>query len=154
MTRFLFALLFVTAACGTDPGDPKIDVSRVFIVGGAGVSPTAIYATLRNDRAVDDSLIAIIPDSADGVMLHRTLTDAEGRMQMEHLDGIGVPAKSTLEMKPGSYHAMVSRVSSTVVAGDSLNVTFRFVRAGAITVRGVVIDHAALDSALAAGGDQ
>jgi len=153
MMRFLLVLLLAAAAC-TDPGDPKIEVSGVYIVGGAGVSPTAIYATLRNDRVVDDSLLAIIPDSADGVMLHQTNTDAEGRMQMVHLDGIGVPAQSTLALKPGSYHAMVSRLSSTVVRGDSLNVTFRFLRAGAITVSGVVIDHAQLDSALAAGGSQ
>lgn len=153
MMRFALAALLVASAC-TDPGEPKIDVSRVFIVGGAGESPTAIYATLRNDRVVDDSLLAIIPDSADGVMLHRTLTDAEGRMQMVHLEGIAVPSKSTLTLQPGSYHAMVSRLSSSVVRGDSLNVTFRFLRAGAITVYGIVIDHAALDSALTAGGSQ
>jgi copper(I)-binding protein len=153
MMRFLLVLLLAAAAC-TDPGDPKIEISGVYIVGGAGVSPTAIYATLRNDRPVDDSLLAIIPDSADGVMLHQTTTDAEGRMQMVHREGIAVPSKSTLALRPGSYHAMVSRLSSSVVRGDSLSVTFRFQRAGAVTVYGIVIDHAALDSALAAGGSQ
>jgi copper(I)-binding protein len=145
--------LLVLGACA-DPGEPKIDVSNVVIVGSAGVSPTAIYATLRNDRAVDDSLLTILPDSAEGVMLHQTLIDASGRVQMEHLEGIGVPAKSTLQLKPGSYHAMVSRLSSSVVRGDSLNVTFRFLRAGAITVRGVVIDQADVDAATSAGDKQ
>ncbi len=146
-----FLLVLAAFAACADPGEPRIDVSRVYIVSGAGVSPAAIYADLRNDRVVDDSLLAVFPDSADGVMLHQTHVDDAGRTTMRHVEGIGIPSRSVLRLAPGGYHAMISRLNTTIVRGDSLAVTFRFARAGAITVRGVVIDHADVDSALAAG---
>jgi len=148
--RFVFLLVLAAAAC-TDPGDPKIDIQGAWVVTGAGVSPSAVYATFRNDRSVDDTLLAVIPDRADGVMLHETTTDELGRVQMRHLDEIPIPARSTVTLKPGGLHAMVSRFEETVVRGDSVSVTFRFARAGAITLNVAVIDHSEVERVVPGG---
>ncbi len=145
--RRIIARMLVAAsgACAADAGDPKIDIQGAWVVTGAGVAPSAIYATFRNDRSVDDALLAIIPDRAESVMLHETVVDGSGRVQMRHLEEIAVPARSTVVLRPGGLHAMISRFDETVVRGDSVAVTFRFARAGAITRNVAVIDHSEVE---------
>lgn len=154
MTQLLRSVLLFSVIAATacaDGGDPKVDVTQVYVVPGVGVAPTAIYATMRNTRAIDDSLVAVLPDSAEGVMLHMTHTDEAGRVMMHTIEGVGIPGRATVRLAPGGLHAMVTRLNTTVVRGDSLSVTFQFARAGLVTVKGAVIDHADVDSVTAGG---
>jgi periplasmic copper chaperone A len=146
--RHVLLPVLAAAALGAcaDAGDPKIDITDGVVVTGAGVAPSALYATLRNVRAIDDTLLAVLPDLAEGVMLHETTQDAEGRVQMRHLEAIPVPGNATVALERGGLHVMIGRLDTNVVRGDSLSVTFRFARAGAITLPLPVIDFADVDA--------
>jgi copper(I)-binding protein len=151
-TRLPFILLaLLGAAACTDPGDPKIDITGAYVVTGAGVAPSAIYATFRNVRAIDDTLLVVIPERAEGVMLHETTTDAEGRSRMTHIEELLVPGRATVSLRPGGAHVMVTRFEESVVRGDSVYVTFRFARAGAISLNVAVIDHSEVDRVTSGG---
>jgi hypothetical protein len=69
------------------------------------------------------------------VQLH-TMTMDGGVMRMRQVEGgIAVPARGTLELKPGSYHIMFMGLKRQLRQGERFPVTLRFQRAGSVTVQ-------------------
>lgn len=50
-------------------------------------------------------------------------------------DGIAVPARGTLELRPGSFHVMFMGLKRQLRQGEHFPVTLRFQRAGRVTVQ-------------------
>lgn len=59
-----------------------------------------------------------------------------GVMRMRQVtDGIGVPAKGSVELRPGSFHIMFMGLKRQLRQGERFPVTLRFQRAGRVTVQ-------------------
>ncbi|WP_338114864.1 copper chaperone PCu(A)C [Novosphingobium olei] len=93
------------------------------------------FMTITNKSQSDDRLVSGTSPVAAEVQLH-TMTMDGGVMRMRQVEGgIAVPARGTLELKPGSYHIMFMGLKRQLRQGERFPVTLRFQRAGRVTVQ-------------------
>lgn len=101
----------------------------------AGQSVGGGFMTIANRAAVADRLMSGSSPVAAEVQLH-TMTIDGGVMRMRQVqDGIAVPAKGMLALKPGSYHIMFTGLKRQLRQGERFPLTLRFQRAGSVTVQ-------------------
>ncbi len=93
------------------------------------------FMEIRNTGKTEDRLIAASSPVAAEVQLH-TMTMDNGVMRMRQVkDGIAIPAKQTITLKPGGLHIMFMGLKAPLAKGTTIPATLRFQRAGAIKVR-------------------
>lgn len=96
------------------------------------------FLTIANNGSREDRLLSGTTPVAAEVQLH-TMTMNGGVMRMRQVtDGIAVPAKGSVELKPGGYHIMFMGLKRQLRQGERLPVTLRFQRAGNVAVQFVV----------------
>lgn len=101
----------------------------------AGQAVGGGFMTITNEGAMEDRLVSGTSPVAAEVQLH-TMTMDGGVMRMRQVEGgIAVPARGTLELKPGSYHIMFMGLKRQLRQGEGFPVTLRFQRAGSVTVQ-------------------
>jgi copper(I)-binding protein len=98
------------------------------------------YITVMNHGDDDDRLVGAKADVAKRVEIHTHLNE-NGVMRMRQVDGIDLPAGSSIRMKPGGYHVMFLGLHKPLEKGESFPVTLVFEKAGeletTVTVRSV-----------------
>ena len=127
----------VTAPIAAAPG--RIDP---ITVSGAWSRETASgqavgggFASIANKGAREDRLVGATSPIAAEVQLHTMSMDG-GVMRMRQVtDGIAVPARGRLELRPGSFHVMFMGLKHQLRQGERFPVTLRFQKAGRITVQ-------------------
>lgn len=93
------------------------------------------FLTVANSGTRDDRLLSGTTPVAAEVQLHTMKMDG-GVMRMRQVtDGIAVPAKGSVELKPGGYHIMFMGLRRQLRQGERFPVTLRFRRAGSVTVQ-------------------
>jgi copper(I)-binding protein len=121
------------------PAHAEISVRDVWIRATAGSGDTtAGYAIIANSGPGADRLISIRTADADRTELHLS-TQVDGKMSMEAVPRLEVPPGAAVEMKAGSYHLMISRLSHPLQAGDKVALTFTFERQGPVQVEATVL---------------
>ena len=91
------------------------------------------FMMIHNHSTVPDRLVAVSTDLARKAELHVTKMD-DGVMRMRPVEAIEVPAKGMTALQSGGPHVMLFGVQKGLKAGDSLDLTLRFERAGDMTV--------------------
>jgi copper(I)-binding protein len=82
-----------------------------------------------------DHLISATSDAAKRVELHTHLENAEGVMQMVHVEeGFEIPAGGMVMLERGGKHVMFMGLTAPFVDGKEITVTLIFRDAGEITV--------------------
>lgn len=100
-------------------------------MGGAN---SAAYMVIRNTGGEPDKLIAASTDVAKTVELH-TVIEEGGVMRMRQVEGgIDIPANGEVVLKPGGFHVMLIGLTRDLNAGDSVQLTLTFEKAGEIPV--------------------
>ena len=94
-------------------------------VGGAFMT---IIGGPRADRVMSASSPAAVT-----LELHTHIMDG-GVAQMRPVSAISVPANGRVELKPGGLHIMLINLQAPLKAGDTIQLTLRFEKAGARTV--------------------
>jgi copper(I)-binding protein len=127
---FLIAPFLLLAACGAG-GAPDIQVMDAWARETvAGQSGTAAYATIVNRGSGDDRLLSVSAVPPSAASLHETSTQG-GISSMRPLEnGLEIPAGSSVELKPGGAHVMISGLTGPLQEGDGLKLTLRFERSG------------------------
>lgn len=130
----LAALLFVALRAWAE--ERSIQVSDAWARPTAGQSTTsAAYLTIANQSDNGDVLKAASTPKAKAVELHQTTMTADGVMQMRQIkDGLAIEAGKVLALKPGGAHLMLLGLKEGLAAGDTLPLTLKFAKAGAIEV--------------------
>lgn len=124
------------AGCGSESAEPAIEVGDAWARATvAGQGSTAAYFTLRNGGGADQ-LIGVA-SSAGRASIHSTATD-DGIARMRALDRLQVPARSTVELKPGGTHLMISGLTRPLEPGRSLVLELDFARSGSRRVAATV----------------
>ena len=130
----LLAALALTACGGSGGTIGGITVSEAW----ARPSPMmnragAAYMVLQNNGAAEDKLLSVESDVAKTIELHET-KEMNGMMQMSPVPNIPVPANGKTELKPGGLHVMLIGLTRELKAGDKVQLTLNFEKAGKVPV--------------------
>jgi periplasmic copper chaperone A len=93
----------------------------------------AAYLVIQNNGAAEDRLLSVESDVARTIELHET-KEMNGMMQMSPVPNILVPAGGKAELKPGGFHVMLIGLNRELKAGDKIQLTLNFEKAGKIPV--------------------
>ena len=148
-------LCVVSLGCGAaHPGDTfragDIEVSRVVIPAPPPDAPAALYLVVRNRGREADALTGVATDAAARAELHREVHGG-GMIRMQATDVVKIPPDSTIALRPGGDHGMLTGLRRRLAPGDTVGVELRFRRAGPLPVRARVIRYEELDAET--GGD-
>jgi hypothetical protein len=103
--------------------------------GGMGMAGTgAVFMLLVNDGAEADRLVGGSTDVAEVVEIHETAMEGEV-MKMRMLpEGLEVPARGEVLLKPGGYHIMLIGMKQDLKPGGRFTIDLEFERSGIMTV--------------------
>ncbi|MCA0388017.1 MAG: copper chaperone PCu(A)C [Bacteroidetes bacterium] len=135
MFKLVTSLLLITALA------PKIDVSSNWIRPNSKGTNTAVYAKITNKSDKADTLYAVESDLAKVTEIHESFDD-NGKTGMRKVDFIVIPAKKTIELKPGGMHIMLIKLNKDIAKGKKYSLTYKFKRAGKVKVSAVASDKA------------
>jgi copper(I)-binding protein len=92
------------------------------------------FMTIVNTARQSDQLLSASAPVAREVQIHTMSMDG-GVMRMRHLpEGVTVPAKGRLDLKPGGLHIMFIGLKEPLRRGTHVPVTLNFKNAGTMTV--------------------
>ncbi len=116
--------------------------------GGArnGAAFLQISAKGTGDRLVDAN-----SEVAERVELHNHIHE-DGVMKMRRVDGIEIPADGSVTLEPGGYHLMLMNIKRPLKAGETLDLTLVFEKAGEVEVTAKVEPIGAKGPGSADGG--
>lgn len=160
--RFNAALALAALTCTATPVLSRADhhhaAHQAIAITNAWVRETAPaqvngggFLTITNKSDAADRLISATSPVAPTVQLHTMSMDG-GVMRMRELpDGIPVPAKGVVELKPGGLHIMFIGIKAPFKPGQTIALTLRFEKAGivklAMPVRGVGVMNGGMEMA-------
>jgi periplasmic copper chaperone A len=138
MIRPILLCFLLLGACGK-PAAPAIRVSDAWARATAtGQTTAAVYATIVNEGAAGDRLVAASSDRAAQAMLHEGSVE-NGIARMRMVDRIGLAPGQRLELKPGGTHVMLTGVARPLNAGNQFTLRLRFEKGGETTVPVTVV---------------
>lgn len=84
-------------------------------------APSAGYFVLKNDTDAEVALTGAAAKDYGLLMVHQTRHE-NGMSRMAMIDEVPVPAKGSLEFKPGGYHIMLEQPKRDIAVGDTVQV--------------------------------
>lgn len=139
----------IATSCGPAPDTKAPSPDRTLsVVDAYAAQPVAdgsavVYFTVRNGTGAADTLVAATTPIAATATFHRQ-TSTGMMLHMEPAGPLAVPAGGDLQLEPGGLHLMLERLARRPVAGDTIDLTLEFRRAGPVGVRVPVIAYAAV----------
>jgi copper(I)-binding protein len=121
---FLLAPLLLLASCHTRSSEPKVTDAWVRLPAVAG-QPAAAYFTLHGGHS-DQTLIRIESALAARTEMHQSMAGMQGMTTMAPLAKVDVPARGTVQFKPGGNHAMLIGLDPAVKPGTAVPLRFGF----------------------------
>lgn len=123
-------------ATGAMAGNAQVQVRDAWTRAVPAVAPVAGgFLTVVNTGNSEDRLLRVESDIAQRVEIHQMRNDG-GVMRMRALpEGVAVPARGRLELKPGGYHLMLIKPRRALVEGGHFDATLVFQRAGRVPAR-------------------
>ncbi|HRW47182.1 MAG TPA: copper chaperone PCu(A)C, partial [Caldilinea sp.] len=110
------------------------------MAGGSG----GVYLTVLNGLDQPLQLTGIDGVVAGSLELHESVND-QGVIRMEpHPEGFPIPARSTLELKPGGKHIMLIDLAAPLAVGDVFTLTLNFDKADPLTIDVPVAEDGAM----------
>lgn len=125
----LFAAPGLTQAASTD----NLVFTNAFARSTAGMATTGVAYVTITSQGEADTLVAFSSPACNRPELHTHIND-NGIMRMRKVDAIEVPAGGVAELKPGGLHLMLIDLNGQLVAGESLDVTLVFEKAGEVAL--------------------
>ncbi|MEN8217494.1 MAG: copper chaperone PCu(A)C [Pseudomonadota bacterium] len=99
------------------------------------VKVLAAYMIIENPTSEQRILISATASSSfKSVEIHRTVITQDGMMQMRHQPQLIIHPKSQVVLKPGSYHLMLMGPKKSLIAGDKVDLTFKFANGEEISI--------------------
>lgn len=102
----------------------------------SGATTGAAYVTINNNTEDDVHLtsVSVSEDIAMKVEIHDMRMEGEMMQMFELEDGVIIPAKSQLQLRPGGKHIMLMGLATELSEGKSLEMTLQFAQHPAQTV--------------------
>jgi len=132
-TALTFAAILALA-----PGVRASDIMVMDAFVRASAVPTAkaatAYLTLMNHGTAPDRLLSITTGAAEKAQLHQT-TEENGIAKMRPVEFLDLPTGSSVELKPGGLHVMMTGLKAPLVEGGSITLRLTFEKAGVIEIQ-------------------
>ncbi|PZP93298.1 MAG: hypothetical protein DI587_29225 [Variovorax paradoxus] len=121
------------------PGVAAVDVKNAWARPSVpGQSGTGAFMQLSAPQGL--RLVGVATPLAGVAELHEMQMDGNTMRMRELKDGLALPARQTVELKPGGYHLMLMDLKQPLAKGTQLPLTLRFVDArGAASQREVQV---------------
>lgn len=113
------------AAIAAAPVPAGVRVEHAWIRWLPAQLPSAGYAVIVNDSAVDVRLTGARSADYGMVMLHRSML-ANSDSRMEAVDELDIPAHGRVQLAPGGYHLMLSKPGRAIKPGDKVAMSLAF----------------------------
>jgi copper(I)-binding protein len=98
---------------------------------GMGMTGTgAVFMRVINDGQGPDRLVGGETDVARVVEIHETVMEGDVTTMQMLANGLEIPAKSEVLLKPGSFHVMLIGMQRDLAVGDRFNITLQFEESG------------------------
>ena len=107
-------------------------------ISGGQDQPAAAYLSIVNASGTADALLSASSPGAASVELHETAMASDGMMGMHPVARLDVPAGGSVALAPGGYHLMINGLTTTLRAGDRLELDLVFDHAGRVVVQAEV----------------
>jgi periplasmic copper chaperone A len=142
-TLLTFSLL--ATACGGGALTVKDAWARPALAG----NNSAVYFVIDNSTGEDDTLLNVTTNASGVAEMHMTMA-VEGDLEMDHgMEGVPqgevmtmvkqekvpVPGRGEVTFAPGGLHVMLVGVNSDLTAGDVVELTLTFDKAGMMTLQ-------------------
>ena len=143
LSTIFFATALVLAAALVFAAD-SITIDHPWARATPGGAQTgAVYMKLVNVADTEDRLTGGNSAVANEVQIHEMAVE-NGVMNMRELpNGLAIPAKGSVSLKPGSYHVMLIGLKQPLKQGEHIALTLYFEKAGKIDVDVPVLSMAA-----------
>ena len=129
MKHILWAA-FLLASC-SKAGDPDIQIADAWARETvAGQASTAAYMTIRNGGSGDDRLVGVTAPSPAKGMLHANESSGGVSRMREMSSGLAIPAKTSVELKPGGSHVMITGLAAPLPEGAQFDLRLEFEKSG------------------------
>jgi copper(I)-binding protein len=115
-------------------------VSDAVVMVTATPDVASLYFTLENHGTDTDTLRGLSA-SIGTATLHRAVEEG-GLTRMEPVGLLTIPPDGTIELRPGSYHVMLTRITAPALPGDSVEVRLTFAVNGQVGFRAPVMSFA------------
>jgi hypothetical protein len=120
------------ADCSNLPANgPKIKVEGAWSRAGSGT--IGAFMIIHNCSGQNDALLKASTPIAMLTQVHTTEMK-DGVMSMSEVSKIDLPAGKKVELKSGGYHIMMMKLSQEVKAGDLVEITLVFEKAGEMKI--------------------
>lgn len=134
----LFALvlaLLPTAGLAHDYSQGPVSVDHPWSRPTPPGTPMGVgYLSISNDGSNDITLMQASTPRAESVSIHET-SMYNGVMRMQPVKGgLAIPAGTTVELKPHSFHLMLEKLTSPLREGESIPLTLSFEGAEAMQI--------------------
>lgn len=128
--NILLALLLIFS----NPSD-KIKIIEPWMRVGAQGQATGLFFKIENNSDKADTLYKVEFAPAGLVQIHETYDAGNDMMGMREIGQLVIPAKSSVELKPGSYHVMLMKLKQDIKKGYVGECTLYFKGAGKIVIK-------------------
>jgi periplasmic copper chaperone A len=99
-----------------------------------GATVAAGYMTIRNTGTTPDRLVSASTPVAGKVAIHEMTMD-KGVMKMRPVaGGLEIEPGATVELKPSSFHLMITNVKQPIEKGKPFAATLTFEKAGTVDI--------------------
>ena len=120
----LVGVAIAIAAAATAHAEAKLTVLDAWVrAAPPGSHMLAGYATLKNSGDAPLSVLTVQSDAFRQSSIHETVVD-RGVARMRELPRVDLAPGSTVQMKPGGAHLMLSEPRHPIVVGDKVGMVF------------------------------
>jgi len=134
----------VAVGCSSNGGTAEVAITDAWArPSSAMASAGAAYMTIQNNGTATDALVGAGSPAATTVEVHETVVMGSpapgasgdgGMMGMQPVERLEIPAGGSVQLKPGSYHIMLIGLKQDLKAGDTIEITLTFEKAGELSV--------------------
>jgi copper(I)-binding protein len=135
---FVFGLAALIGGCGSSG---ELTVANIRARSAASGQNGAVYFVVDNQTQQDDILLEARGDVAETIEIHLSSMDENSVMSMQQQASVSIPARSTVEFKPGGLHIMLINLKNELQTGDIFEITLVFQNAGEIVLNIPVTDQ-------------
>lgn len=132
---YLFILtiaILIMPACA--PTSSTLSVAKAWARSMPQGQNSAAYFVIENGTASADTLLSVSTEIAEVAEAHMSMLDANGVMSMQMQDAVSIPARETVEFKPGGLHVMFINLKQDLKTGDTFTLTLNFKETGRIVI--------------------
>src|SRR5882757_8897895 len=103
-----------------------------------GASVAGGYMKITNTGSAPDRLVGGATEAAKKFEIHEMKMDGSVMKMRELTDGLEIPPGGTIELKPGSFHVMMTGVTRPFVKGERVKASLTFEKAGKVDIEFIV----------------